>query len=156
MTALQVNGLPVNTRSDYAVQSIDRSVTLLCPFVPGRLQSCYYGEWRRRSTTIFSVEKPDTDCNSLTREPDFDEKYHVDRATFSLTISMLEAADSGVYECHLMILDPASPTAETVNFPVHPLNLTVDGKCTPLNVCPSANSDGMVLCHTFLKQGIDD
>ena len=95
VSALQVNGRLVNTRMNYAVQSSDRSVTLLCPFVPGQLQSCYYGQWRRGSTPVIEVEKPDTNCASHGGRSMNENKYHLNRATFSLTITMLEAADSG-------------------------------------------------------------
>ena len=125
-----MSDLPVNTRRNYAVQSTDQSVTLLCSFVPGHLQSCYYGEWMKGSAIIFRVEKPDTGCASRGSENFNENKYRLDRATFSLTISMLEATDTDTYKCLLRILDPASPTAATVQFPVHPLDLTVDGKCS--------------------------
>ena len=132
-SALRTSDLrPDNSRTLYVVQSNEGPVTLRCPYEPGSLTSCYYGEWRRGSTPIVRVGRPRMlDCEpgrvEILGDP---EKYSLDRETFSLSISSLDAnTDSGDYQCRLSVLNPASPIGSTLNFePFITLSLTVDGK----------------------------
>ena len=60
-----------------------------------------------------------------------DSKYLLDRKTFSLTITSVEAqADGGNYSCELQVLDPASPVATTSTLLEAQriiISLTIDG-----------------------------
>ena len=132
VSALSTTGTPDSSRSLYAVQSNEVPLTIRCPFEPGSLQNCYFGEWRRGSTRIVSVERPRiSDCEPgsvvIGGDPG---KYRFDRESFSLIITSLDAnTDSGEYECRLSVLDPASPIGATIDFRLNTLSLTVDGKC---------------------------
>lgn len=111
------------------MQSTDGQVTLLCPFEPGNLQSCYYGEWRKGSTIIISIGGPNFgDCAPGDITSVNGTKYQLNRENFALTISSVKATDSDNYECQLRILDPASPTGVTISFRNVTVSLTVDGK----------------------------
>lgn len=132
--ALERSGFPTNMRTDYAVQSSDVPITLLCPHEPGRLQGCYFGRWSKESRPIVEVARPGPNtCEPAGRISTMNSKYHLDRETFSLTINSIEArTDSGNYSCELMVLDPASPvgTTHVVSraLAIIILSLTVDGK----------------------------
>ena len=125
-------------KRDYAEQSRDGPVTLLCPHEPGSLQGCYYGRWSKDSTTIVTVDPPGQgDCEPARRFTTTDPKYHLNRATFSLTITSVAArTDSGSYMCELMALDPASPvgTMDPVFRSVIEISLTIDGKSNHLGI----------------------
>lgn len=121
-------------RTDYAVQSSDGPVTLLCPHEPGRLQGCYYGQWLRESIPVVIVAKPGSDlCEPAGMIATTDSaKYQLDRKRFSLTITSVDAqVDSGNYSCELQVLDPAPPIATTstlLEAQRITISLTVDGK----------------------------
>ena len=134
--ALRRSGLPENSRTDYAMQSSESggSVTLLCPFEPGSLHGCYFGQWKKDSISIVTVRKPGIGtCDpegELSIENNLFSKYQLDKETFSLTITSVEAAnDNGNYLCELRVLDPASPVGATIlAFTPRNISLTIDGK----------------------------
>ena len=132
MSALETTGLPVNRRRHYAVQSgSERSVTLQCPYEPGSLQSCYFGQWRKDDTVIVEV-RPPTKMSCMPLETMMTlSKYQLNRETFNLTISDLALSDSGAYKCQLELLNPSTPNGDTRSFLGNfVLDLTVDGKIT--------------------------
>ena len=110
-----------------------REARIPCTFQPGMLYYCYFGEWFKNETKIFSIGKPNimTCGNSPGRDVENTNasKYRVDEETFELIISSVNANDdSGEYRCQLYVLDPAVPHGETHQFRSMPVNLTIDGK----------------------------
>ena len=120
----------MNGEMVYAVQSEDGAATIPCPFEPGNLQTCYYGEWTKNGTRIAGISKPDTSCGSGGMFTSINTtKYQVNRRTFSLTISSVNAKDdSDQYECQLQVVNPATSTGQTNDFRSFLVTLIVNGK----------------------------
>lgn len=155
MSATETSGLPVNRRRRYAVQSSERSVTLQCPYEPGSLQSCYFGQWTKDDRVIVEVGTPDK-ISCMPQETMMTlNKYQLNRETFNLTISDLAVSDSGTYKCQLELLNPATPNGDTRSFPGNiELNLTVDGKITLVTV-DSTNIAWIFVKPSIIKRGVE-
>ena len=120
----------MNGETVYAVESSAGRAVIPCPFEPGNLRTCYYGEWTRNGTEIAKISKPSVLCASggdfTSNNPT---KYQVNRETFALTIFSVNAEeDTQQYQCHLRVLNPATTTGQTNDFRSFPVSLIVNGK----------------------------
>ena len=120
----------MNNEVVYAVRSADGDATIPCPYEPGKLQTCYFGEWMKNGTNIASISQPSVSCLSAGNFKSINAtKYKVNRERFSLTISSVNAEeDTGQYHCQLQVLNPATSTGQTNDFRSFPVSLIVDGK----------------------------
>ena len=123
---------------DIAVESGGEAI-LLCPIEVGRLSACYYGNWRKNSTTVSEVRSPGRNCATpRSAESSPRDKYSVDiQNSFSLIIYSTNPADSGDYMCELLSVDPSSRDGTTVSYGMSaPVMLSVGGKSgdTPMIV----------------------
>ena len=123
------DGFPTNDDKVYAVQSSDGEVTIPCPFEPGNLRNCYFGQWTKDNVEIAQIDKPDGSCANAGEFTGDTSKYQIDRETFSLIIRSVTAQDdSGQYQCQLKVVNPATSTGQTADFRSFPVTLIVDGK----------------------------
>ena len=138
-TSLLISVLPTNhgyleVHEIYASGGSEAHIP--CSFQPGMLQACYFGEWYKNTTRIFSISQPsnvDMICGSVSPGRQITNmstrKYWVNEETFELIISSVNARDdTGPYQCRLFVLNPASSNGQTSRFRSMPVNLTIDGK----------------------------
>ena len=86
--------------------------------------------------SIIEISSPGLGCRDVRGTPT-NQKYLLDRSTFSLTIINLMPADGGNYTCELSLVDPQSSAGQTVPFtPLVAHTLSVDGEfaCQPLTM----------------------
>ena len=132
-SAQERDGIPIQL--DLAARS-GRNVTFSCPYDVGRLSGCYFGGWSKDMISIIQISNPGPGCRDIRGTPT-NQKYLLDRSTFSLTIINLMPADGGNYTCELSLVDPQSPVGQTVPFtPLIAHTLSVDGEfaCQPLTI----------------------
>ena len=120
----------MNSEVVYAVQLSDGAVTIPCPFEPGNLRNCYFGQWTKDNVEIAEIGKPGGSCANAGEFTTVDiSKYGIDRERFSLSITSVTAQeDSGQYQCRLKVVNPATSTGQTEDFRSFPVTLIVDGK----------------------------
>ena len=120
---------PLNLpKTNYTVQAGAETVTLRCPSEPGKLQNCYYGEWKKGATTLVRVPIPRLGICESSRDIEYENslKYRLNREDFSLTIVSPRASiDNGEYTCQLRLYNTFGTT---YNFPLGKLNLTVNSE----------------------------
>ena len=101
--------------------------TILCPVQVGRLSACYYGRWLKDTRLIISIPVPGRDCTPQAPVSS-EERYTVDRETFSLKIANAHPEDSGNYTCELLALNPTSGLGQSLYRGLVNQSLSVSGE----------------------------
>ena len=163
-TSLLISVLPTNhgyleVHEIYASGGSEAHIP--CSFQPGMLQACYFGEWYKNTTRIFSISQPsnvDMICGSVSPGRQITNmnasKYRVDEETFELIISSVNARDdSGPYQCQLFVLNPGNGIVSS--FRSTPVNLTIDGKISYEIIRPLVQNTYKPRMHFLDLQKLD-
>lgn len=98
-----------------------------CPLQPGALTHLYYGTWTRNGVTLVDIPQP-IDANTPQDAVIPDDRFDIDRNTFSLIINSVEATDAGNdYQCTLRVFNPLSPDTIDLNTDAVQITLMVNG-----------------------------
>ena len=122
---------PLNFVETFFTTTTSQAV-IRCPIQPGALTQLYYGTWTRNGATLVEIPEP-VDENNPRATVRSDTRFDIDRNTFSLIISSVEANDAGNnYQCFLRVFNPLSSNTIDFRTDVVQLTLMVNGNGTAI------------------------